>query len=73
MTVVLSDLDEEIERYNRQLRELSKNVEHWKGQERDHHEKINDDAKELERMTNKQSLLLKKVPFHPASSVFTGH
>ena len=36
-------------------------MEHWKGQERDHQEKINEDAKELERMTNKQSLLLKKV------------
>ena len=56
-----SDLDEEIDRYNRQQRDLMKNLEHWKAQERDHQEKINDDAKELEKMTNKQSLLLKKV------------
>ena len=38
-----------------------RNLEHWKQQEREHQEKINDDAKDLERMTNKQSLLLKKV------------
>lgn len=31
------------------------------GQEREQQEKINEDAKELEKMTNKQSLLLKKV------------
>jgi hypothetical protein len=31
------------------------------GKERECQEKIQDDAKELEKMTNKQSLLLKKV------------
>lgn len=33
----------------------------FQAQEREHQEKINDDAKDLEKMTNKQSLLLKKV------------
>ena len=46
-----------------------RNLEHWKQQEREHQEKINDDAKDLERMTNKQSLLLKKVPCRRSVSV----
>ena len=36
------------------------NLEYWKNQERESQEKINEDAKDLEKMTNKQSLLLKK-------------
>lgn len=37
------------------------NIYIFQGQEREQQEKINEDAKELEKMTNKQSLLLKKV------------
>jgi hypothetical protein len=33
----------------------------FQGQEKEYQDKINEDAKELDKMTNKQSLLLKKV------------
>ena len=36
-------------------------LEEWKNKEREFGDKITDDAKMLEKMTNKQSLLLKKV------------
>ena len=38
-------------------------LETWKGKEREQQDRISDDAKELEKMSNKQSLLLKKVRF----------
>ena len=50
-----------MEKVNKELRQNQKELERWKSQERDHQEKINEDAKELDKMTNKQSLLLKKV------------
>jgi len=54
------ELDTEIDAFSKQQRELQNNLEHWKGQEREHQEKINEDAKELEKMSSKQSLLIKK-------------
>ena len=57
----ITELDGQIDKFNKEHKEFQKNLEHWKSQERDHQEKINEDAKELEKMTNKQSLLLKKV------------
>ena len=45
----------------REHRELLKELEKWKNVEREHQERISEDAKELEKITNKQSLLLKKV------------
>ena len=33
----------------------------FQAQEKEYQDKINEDAKELDKMTNKQSLLLKKV------------
>jgi len=54
------ELDTEVDNLNKEHRELLKNLEYWKSQEREHQEHINEDAKELEKMTNKQSLLLKK-------------
>ncbi|PVD29603.1 hypothetical protein C0Q70_08858 [Pomacea canaliculata] len=53
-------LDASIEKFNKQQKEMQTNLEHWKGQEREIQEKIQEDAKDLEKMTNKQSLLLKK-------------
>ncbi len=61
MLAFFSELDVEIDKINKKQREKQNQLETWKGQEREHQEKINDDAKELEKMTNKQSLLLKKV------------
>lgn len=58
---VVSELDDQIEACNKENRELLRNLEMWKSREREHQERINEDAKELEKMTNKQSLLLKKV------------
>ncbi|XP_025093657.1 structural maintenance of chromosomes protein 3-like [Pomacea canaliculata] len=54
------ELDASIEKFNKQQKEMQTNLEHWKGQEREIQEKIQEDAKDLEKMTNKQSLLLKK-------------
>jgi len=57
----VSELDNQIEACNKENREFLRNLEMWKSREREHQERINEDAKELEKMTNKQSLLLKKV------------
>ena len=46
---------------NKQQRDLQNKLEAEKRKEREFTEKINDDIKDLEKMTNKQSLLLKKV------------
>jgi structural maintenance of chromosome 3 (chondroitin sulfate proteoglycan 6) len=54
------ELDDQVEKLNREQRELLNQLEHWKAQEREQQEKINEDSKDLEKMTNKQSLLLKK-------------
>ena len=55
------ELDVEIDRKGAQLRELHVQLETWKARESEQLAKINDDSKELDKMTNKQSLLLKKV------------
>ena len=56
-----SELDHEIEKLNKQQREHQNRLEAEKAKEREYTEKINEDVKDLEKMTNKQSLLLKKV------------
>ncbi|KAL3863460.1 hypothetical protein ACJMK2_005214 [Sinanodonta woodiana] len=56
----VKEMDEQLDTINKEQKELQTNLEHWKGQEKEHQEKISDDAKELEKMSNKQSLLLKK-------------
>ncbi|XP_077991930.1 structural maintenance of chromosomes protein 3-like [Glandiceps talaboti] len=70
LQAVCSNIDEnksridEIEKQSEGMvdmkRELLGELEEWKGQEKDHLDRIQDDTKELEKMTNKQSLLLKK-------------
>lgn len=54
------EMDEQMDIHNKSRKEHQGNIEFWKGVEREHTEKISEDAKELEKMTNKQSLLLKK-------------
>ena len=58
---VFTELDDEIDKLHKKQREYMNQHEHWKVQERENQEKLNDDSKTLEKMTNKQSLLLKKV------------
>ena len=43
-----------------QLKDLQKTLDDWKQKERSYQEKINDEAKELEKISSKQGLLLKK-------------
>ena len=43
-----------------QLKDLQKTLDEWKSKERSYQEKINDEAKELEKISSKQGLLLKK-------------
>lgn len=56
----IKELEQKIEGMNCEQKELQRELEHWKSQERDYQERINEDAKDLEKMTSKQSLLLKK-------------
>ncbi|ESO00959.1 hypothetical protein HELRODRAFT_157320 [Helobdella robusta] len=56
----VKELDGQVDRCAQEHREMLKSLEMWKNIEREHQEKINEDTKELEKMTNKQSLLLKK-------------
>ncbi|XP_064630415.1 structural maintenance of chromosomes protein 3-like [Lineus longissimus] len=53
-------LDDLIDEQSKHQRDCQHSLEHWKAKEREQQERINDDAKDLEKMTNKQSLLLKK-------------
>lgn len=53
-------LDNQLEKMNKEQKELQNNLEYWKGQEKEQQDKISDDGKELDKMTNKQSLLSKK-------------
>lgn len=57
----MTELEQKFEKFNTEQKSIQKNLEHWKSQERDYQERINEDAKDLEKMTSKQSLLLKKV------------
>ena len=57
----ISELDDDLDVYNKKQKELQNKMEYWKAQERESTEKIDAESKELEKMTNKQSLLLKKV------------
>lgn len=54
------ELDKDIDKLNKDQRQLMNQLETWKGKEREQQDRISDDAKELEKMSNKQSLLLKK-------------
>ncbi|GIY09337.1 structural maintenance of chromosomes protein 3 [Caerostris extrusa] len=55
----VKDLEQKFEKFNSEQK-YTKELEHWKAQERDFKKRINEDAKDLEKMTSKQSLLLKK-------------
>jgi len=59
----LSDLDGSIENMNREHRRAVKDLDEAKKEERTQQEKLDEEAKELEKMSNKQSMLIKKVSF----------
>lgn len=50
-----------MERLNKNKQDFISDLDEWKSNEKGQLEKIQDDTKALEKMTNKQSLLLKKV------------
>lgn len=54
------ELDAQLEKMNKEQKEMQSNLENWRAKEKEYQDKISDDAKDLEKMTNKQSLLLKK-------------
>ncbi|XP_022671008.1 structural maintenance of chromosomes protein 3-like [Varroa destructor] len=53
-------LEKQLETSLKEQKEVATQLEHWKGQERDWQDRINDDAKDLEKMSSRQSVLLKK-------------
>lgn len=55
-----SDLDNSIDKTEAGIKELQKSMERWKNMEKEHMDAINHDTKELEKMTNRQGMLLKK-------------
>ena len=55
------ELDENLEKLNKEQKEQQTSMEYWRGQEKEIQDKLSDDSKELDKMTNKQSVLLRKV------------
>jgi len=54
------DVEKSIEKRNREQKEMQISLEKWRGKEKDIQDKIGDDAKELDKISQKQSLLVKK-------------
>uniref|UniRef100_A0A673G8V4 Structural maintenance of chromosomes protein 3-like n=1 Tax=Sinocyclocheilus rhinocerous TaxID=307959 RepID=A0A673G8V4_9TELE len=54
------DLDSLIDKTEVEIKDHQKSMERWKNIEKDQNEAINHDTKELEKMTNRQGMLLKK-------------
>lgn len=58
--VALLGLDVTIDKTEVEIKDLVKSMDRWKNMEKDHMDAINHDTKELEKMTNRQGMLLKK-------------
>ncbi|CAG5134748.1 unnamed protein product, partial [Candidula unifasciata] len=56
----IAETDTNIERLNKEQKQLQTQLELWRGKERDLQEKIGEDAKELDKISQKQSCLIKK-------------
>lgn len=54
------DLDTLIDKTELEIKDHQKSMERWKNIEKEQNEAINHDTKELEKMTNRQGMLLKK-------------
>lgn len=50
-----------MEEYTKQNRQLSNSLEHYKVEEQESKDQLGEDAKEMERITNRQSVLVKRV------------
>lgn len=57
----VKDIELDIEKWTKKLKELQHDIEKKKSDERDTIERINEDAKDLEKITSKNSLLGKKI------------
>lgn len=55
-----SELERSIDSLHKEQRKAAKELEDAKREERAQHERLDDEAKELEKMSNKQSMLMKK-------------
>ncbi|KAH0623754.1 hypothetical protein JD844_006857 [Phrynosoma platyrhinos] len=55
-----ANLDNSIDKTEAGIKELQKSMERWKNMEKENMDAINHDTKELEKMTNRQGMLLKK-------------
>ncbi|XP_053548973.1 structural maintenance of chromosomes protein 3 [Bombina bombina] len=53
-------LDVTIDKTEAEIKDLVKSMDRWKSMEKDNMDAINHDTKELEKMTNRQGMLLKK-------------
>ncbi|KAG9473326.1 hypothetical protein GDO78_018273 [Eleutherodactylus coqui] len=58
--IPLSALDVTIDKTEIEIKDLVKSMDRWKNMEKEHMDAINHDTKELEKMTNRQGMLLKK-------------
>lgn len=56
----LEEVESTLDRHTRKVKELEAAVDKWKAVEREHQEAINEEAKQMEKLANKRSLLLKK-------------
>lgn len=57
---LLPDLDSLVDKTEAEIKEHIKSMERWKNIEKEQNDAINHDTKELEKMTNRQGMLLKK-------------
>ncbi|CAG5133454.1 unnamed protein product [Candidula unifasciata] len=56
----MAEIDTSIEKLNKEQKQLQTQLELWRGKEKDIQDKIGDDSKELDKISQKQSLLIKK-------------
>ena len=56
-----ADIESTLDGLNRDQSNKINDLDEWKQKEKEYGDKITDDTKQLEKMTNKQSLLIKKV------------
>uniref|UniRef100_A0A4W3K377 Structural maintenance of chromosomes protein n=1 Tax=Callorhinchus milii TaxID=7868 RepID=A0A4W3K377_CALMI len=54
------EIDTLIDKTEIEIKDRQKSMDRWKNMEKDHMDAINHDTKELEKMTNRQGMLLKK-------------
>ncbi|CAL1533668.1 unnamed protein product [Lymnaea stagnalis] len=57
---LITETESNVEKLNKEQKQLQTQLELWRGKERDIQDKIGEDAKELDKISQKQSLLIKK-------------